>query len=247
MSEIDPAIPFWPRALAPQSIGSPSLVKPLIEGPHPISGTAQVAISDAGFWQFQLQDIPVYDATSGGIPVAAGNKLLLWRALYHGTLAMGRPVYMRLFDWSRSPRARAGLPLFGPVSSFSDGSILSDGTSFQQGAGDVVIAANAAYRASSIVVDVQSAAVPVAGDFFSAGDRLHVIHAAIPDDSIAGRWTWSIAPGLRYAVTVGDVVEVADPICKMVISPRDRSKVETMEYGRVGRPTLTFFEANWNA
>ena len=246
MSAIDPAIPSWPRILAPGATSPPTLLKPALEGPQPLSSPPQTVVADMGFWQLQLADMPIHDGTPANPLAVTGSRVMLWRSLYNGWLADGLPIYMRLFDWNRGPRARAGLPLLGASVPHDDGSGFSDGMMYAQPTGDCVFAADAAERATSVSVDVLTAAVPTAGDYVSVGDRLHFIAQAWPDEVVADRYTWRLRPGLRYAATAGDEIEIADPICKMVLSPRDRSTLLRMDYGRIGRATLTFYEANWS-
>lgn len=237
MSTPDPAIPHWPRLLAPQAVAR-GFVRPVLSGPQPISGRPQTVQSDAGALQLRLQGVRVHDL---------GRRVALLEALLFGRLALGLPVYMPLWNWRRGPRARAGLALFGPSVPHSDGAPFSDGSSYAQGTGDCKVALAAPVRATRIFVDMASVASVEGGDWITLGERAHLVSGAWPVDSVAGRLELQITPGLRSAVAAGDDVEIADPFFRAVLSPAHMQATLSLDLAIVGVIDLDFYEANWNA
>ena len=241
----DPTIMPWPIWLAPRdlSIGARNAV---VDGPQPLVGAAQSAQGPAGTWQMTLSGVPIHDPVAGaaaGSP-AGIDRVALWRSMFYGIVAIGNPIYMPMWDWRRGPRARAGLAL-PPTASFSDGATFSDGSLFGQSSDDAAIATAAAASTNVIVVTPSTAAVAAPGDFISLGSRAYMIVQALPDATTPTNWDYTIWPPLRFAAGVGDPVEIGNPICKMVLSPKDRSYLLNMNYNRLGQATLTFYEANW--
>lgn len=244
MAEIDPKIPVWPLWLEPEHISEPTLQRAVTDSPAPLAGAPQSVASTAGTWQFQLIDLPIF-SDGGPASLMLGDRVSQWRSLYNGALGNGLPIYMRFFDYPRGPRARAGLSWFGPTSTHSDGSKFSDGSVYEQGTGDAVVAAAAAAGASVLSADILSSVNAQPGDLFMVGDRMHQIVGIWPDEAVAARFTWNFVPILRAPLAVGDVIELADPLCRMVLKPQDRSQIIRKERGLIGRQTLTFIEAPW--
>jgi len=238
---LDPSIPSWPRFLSPESVAPLAPMAPIIVGPQPLSGTPQTTQGDTGYLRLQLVNLALYDAQTLGAP----NRRRAFRALWFTTLAQGLPIYMPFYEWWRGPRLRVGLPPFGSAVPLSDGATLSDTTDFAQSAGDAILTADAALRATTIVVTMTSAAVPQADDPITIGDRAYIITGATPDPTIAGQWSFTIWPPLRAAASAGDAVEVAEPFCRMVLDPKDRQQAPVFQGGRVASITLTFNEANF--
>lgn len=241
----DLSVPRWPDELRPKDISDPQIINPTLDGPQPLIGAPQSVMSDAGLWQLKMIDIPVYSMIGGP------DLLAIWRAVFTGRLQQGKAIYMPFRDWARGPVARSGLPIAPPVAGFSDGSLFSDGSGFSTAYQDVTVHAAAEQFDTAITVNVESAianlgGTPIAGDFFSIAGRAHLIVEAGKVEGEANRWTWTIMPPLREDVAAGDVVEIRDPVCKMVLLPEDRRKIAlTRDTGILARGTLTFIESNW--
>ncbi|TDX63994.1 hypothetical protein EDE12_106139 [Methylosinus sp. sav-2] len=242
----DPSIPHWPRKLLPQSWGGAAVNGQLL-GPLPFVGPPQSNVSPSGALSFRLDDIRLFDSPRGPTLATAAprsGRVHLFRALY-SRLDKGGAVYMPVMDWSRGPRARAGLPLFGPLSTHSDGSTYSDGSSYSQGAGDATIALAAAAQSWRVTIDVASTIVPEAGDWMSLGDRAYLLEGVWPSDTVAKRYEVALDRWLREAAAIGDVVEFADPFCRMVLQPKSRGQSFPLSLGRIGGASLEFIEAYW--
>lgn len=240
---LDPAIPIWPRALIAPRIGFGAHA-PTMSGPQPLDGAAQSVISSIGHWRMRLTNIPLRDAARG---VAGGlDRRRLFDALFYGHLAVGRPVYLPPFDCRRGPRNRAALPLVGPDVPHSDDALFSDDTPYTQDVTlDVAIGVAAPAGASVVYVDaVTGGVVPIAGDFIGLDDRFYKVTGAW-EDRVVNRWRLALWPRLRYAQTPGARVELAQPVCKMVLDPADRQSMIEIDLDRDGAVTLNFIEANW--
>ncbi|CAN2533108.1 hypothetical+protein [Methylocapsa aurea] len=237
----DPAIPRWPRALLPQNWGG-ALANGMLTGPTPFVGAPQTNVSPSAVLQWRLENIPLYDPPRRAAP--RSGRVHAFRALY-SSLQKGGPVYMPVMDWRRGPRARAGLPIFGPLSAFSDGATFSDGSQFSQGTGDATIAVAAAAQSWRVAIDVASTIVPEGGDWVTFGDRAYLIEGAWPSDTIAGRYELLLDRWLREAVAIGDVVEFADPFCRMVLQQKSRGQFFPLQLGVIAYASLDFIEAYW--
>ena len=217
MTTRDPAIPVWPRCLVPQGIAW-GLTRPVMTGPQTLSGRPQTVMSDMGAWRVTLTGIRLADI---------GERIRTFRALFFGTLALGQPVYLPLYDWRRGARLRTGLPAFPGGVPFSDTSRFSDGTEFDGDMPTLIIAIAAAQRAGQITV-VQAAGgdpLPTAGEYIGLGERAYLVTAIFAGQPSAGQTTLKIQPPLRSAAAIGDPVEIADPVCRMQLDPKS---VETM-------------------
>ena len=208
----------------------------MMVGVQPLAGRPQTVVSDMGAWRFTMSNIPLHDR---------GDKVRLFRALFFGTLVRGGAVYLPFFDWRRGPRVRNGLPAFPGAVPFSDASLFSDGAGFDGDLPTVSIAAPAAARAGTIVVQGASDQIPTAGEYLGLGERAHVVDAIFPGTPSAGRTTLSIWPPLRNAVAAGDPVETVDPVCRMQIEPKSAEMVLALNLAIVGSVTLDFYESNW--
>lgn len=232
---IDPAIPTWPRWLAPQSMGW-GLTRPIITGPQPLSGRPQYTVSDMGAWRAALNGIRLS---------AIGDSVRLFRALLFGTLAVGGAVYLPLYDWRRGPRARVGAPPPLLPILFSDTSFFSDAASFNSDLPNITVVAAAASRATRIVVQSAGDPLPIAGEFFGLSDRAHLVTASFPDTPAPGQTTLQFQPPLRFPVTVGDLVETVDPVCRMQLDPKQVETLVSLDLSIVGTVSLDFYESNW--
>ena len=235
MSSLDPTVPRWPRWLAPQTIAW-GLTRTVMSGPQPLSGRPQTVVSDMGSWRVTLTGIRLSDL---------GDSLRAFRAIFFGTLAYGGPVYLSLYDWRRGPRVRSGLSAFPAPIPFSDLALLSDGSAFDADIPTITVAAAAAARATTIVVQTAGDPLPVAGEFIGLGDRAHMVTAVFSGTPGAGQTTLNIRPPLRGAVAIGDPVETVDPVCRMQLDPKTIETMSALDLAIVGNVTLDFYESNW--
>lgn len=241
---LDPTIPRWPKLLSPRDFTDPQLINATMDSPTPIIGAGQAVLSDAGVWQIMLIGIPVY-SKAGGV-----DLLAVWRSLWTSRLQQALPVYMPFRDWARGPVARGGLAVDPALVPYSDTSVFSDTTEFASGYEDVKVVGAVVQYGTVLSVDVDptigAGATPQGGDFVSIDERAYLIDAAFPDDTVANRWTWRIMPPLRVPVVSGAIVEIRDPICRMVVPVDDRKKIQlTRDLGALSRATLTFVEERW--
>lgn len=219
---IDSAIPRWPTsALVPLSVGM-SISRPVMTGPQPLAGRPQTVAANFGAWKMQLGGVRIY---AGGVATA--------RALLLGRLSQGLPIYMPLFDWRRGPRRLAGMSAYPTT----------PGASYVQTAGDAKVAAVALAQSTSVRVQLLSSAIPIAGQYIGIDERVYLIAASTNNGD--GTYSYSIVPPLRKAAAVNDVVELADPCCRMVLDPADMQAVVALDVDRVGSFSLTFHESNW--
>lgn len=233
---LDPAIPVWPRTLAPTTIGH-GLTRPALFGPQPLSGRPQSVLSDMGAWRVSFGGLWIQDAY--------GDRVRRFRALLFGTLAKGLPVYLPFYDWRRNARVRTGLPAFPPGVVHDDYTRFTDGTTYGDVTQDVTVAAVAAARSSTLVVAVATTAIPAMGEFIGVSDRVYMVTGAVASPTVAGQWTLAIAPPLRAAVAIGDLVEVADPVAPMKLDPRGVETLVSLDLSIIGRVSLDFYETNW--
>jgi hypothetical protein len=243
----DPTILHWPRILGPHSPGW-GLASGAQDGPTPLLGPPQTNFAPSGVLRLRLR-LSVFDPATGGdrVPVAGRVHALL--AIKFGALDVGAPVYMPMFAWRRGPRARAGLPLFGDLTTFSDSATFSDGSTFAANAGDALVAVAAALGAWRVTIEIFSAIEPTAGDFVGFGDcdRCHLITGIWRVDDHPTWRELRLDRPLRAALDVGDHVEFADPICRMRLAQSSRGALLDLERGRKGESDLDFVEANWTA
>lgn len=125
------------------------------------------------------------------------------------------PVYMH--DWHRPYlRAEEG----GPVRQWSDGTLFTDGTGWQDPAWNLVLGASALAGARSITITGFPASQQVLwrGDVLGVGDNLVQVQANVNSDS-GGIAMVSILPGLRRGVTSGTPIITVRPKVLMRLAP----------------------------
>lgn len=241
----DPTIIHWPRILGPHSVGW-GLGNGAESGPQPLVGPAQTNFAPSGVLRLHLR-LSVFDPGAGNDRTPVAGRIHALLAIRFGALDVGAPIYMPMFTWRRGPRARAGLSLFGDVSTFSDEATFSDGSTFAANAGDARATTAAAAADWRVTIEIVSSIDPTAGDFVGFGDcdRCYLIAGVW---TIDGHPTWRelrLDRPLRAAVAVGDHVEFADPICRMMLAAGSRGALLDLEGGRKGEADLEFIEARW--
>ncbi|TPN43204.1 hypothetical protein [Mesorhizobium sp. B1-1-7] len=198
-----------------------------LAGPASVSGATQVVASDAGIWK----------ATYGSIVVNKRNAVLAHRAiaaLLEGRL--GSIVVPLCRAWQPVPEGAVAAGLYEPVP-HSDGAFFSDGSGYAIGAViDVIAAADADIRATTLTAVVNYAGDIQPGQHFSVGERLYRIRSY---DPVTG--TMTIRPPLRDAVATGDRLDFDDPVCRMRLLNDDGMDLE-LSLRKFGTPTVQFIE-----
>jgi hypothetical protein len=241
----DPTIIHWPRLLAPHSVGW-GLAGGAESGPQPLVGPPQTNFAPSGALRMHMR-LSVFDTAIGNSRTPVAGRVHAMLAIRMGALDVGAALYMPMFAWRRGPRARAGLPLFGDVSSFSDGGTFSDGSSFAPNAGDALVAVAAAAGSWRVTINLYSAIEPTAGDLVGFGDcdRCYVITGVWTVDGYPTRRELRLDRPLREALAVSDHVEFADPICRMTLMASSRGALVDLERGFKGDADLDFIESYW--
>lgn len=198
-----------------------------LAGPSSVSGKSQVVSSDAGIWKIQL----------GSVLVRNRNAVLAHRAL--AALLEGRlnPILIPLCRaWQPVPDGAVAAGLYGAVP-HSDDAFFSDDSGYVGTVIDVVAAANAAVRATSMTVTVNYAGDIQPGQHFSVGDgRLYRVRTF---NSATGAMTFR--PPLREAVSAGDRLEFDDPVVRVRLQEDNGMDLE-LAMRRFGSPTVSFVE-----
>ena len=204
-----------------------------ITGPVSLSGRSQVAAYDAGYWMATL-DV----ATLG-----QGDDVLAFRALRAEMEGGANHVLVPAFDQGQAPWPAAG----GQAANENDDIAWSDGVFFSDGSGwfkpaiIVNVAADAALRATSLVVDIVTAGTLKAGMYFSlVGGGMHVIRSILA--SSGSQRTLHIWPPLRAPAITGRRCEFERPVCRMrLVSDQEAD----LALGRLwmAQPSMTFVEA----
>lgn len=220
----------WPdEVLRPQNV-SFDLDSRSLAGPASVSGATQVVASDAGIWK----------ATFGSVIVKSRQAVLVHRALaalLEGRLGSILVPLCRAYGPSSDAVLTDDEELLFAEVPHSDDAFFDDDTGYVGSLTDVVLAANAAVRATTLVVTVNYAADDIQpGMHFSLGERLYRIRTY---DSTTGVMT--IRPPLREAVTAGDALNFDDPVCRMRLANDDGLDLE-LALRRYGTPSISFIE-----
>lgn len=220
----------WPcEILRPQNVAF-DLDSRSLAGPASVSGATQVVASDAGIWK----------ATYGSVIVKSRQAVLVHRAL--AALLEGRLGSIIV------PLCSAYGPSSGAVLTadeealleqvpHSDDSWFDDDTGYVGGLTDVVLAADAAVRATTLTATVYYAPDDIQpGMHFSLGERLYRIRTYDADTGVM-----TIRPPLREAVTAGDALNFDDPVCRMRLASDDGLDLE-LSLRKFATPTVAFIE-----
>lgn len=199
-----------------------------IAGPVSLGGQSQVGSTDAGYW------IATLDLTT----IGQGTPVKVFRALRALLEGGAHQVLVPTSDEGQAPWPGA---VQAPATvTWSDLTTWSDGSVWSQSTIAINVGTAAVARATSLDLDVLSAATLVGGEYLSIGDRLHVIRAIVSDDG-AGNVVVAIWPPLREAVGAGVALNFDRPVCKM----RQLADGETdLALGRLWQaaPTINFVE-----
>lgn len=222
----------WPPALKSRGVAFNRRGQ-VVGGPLSLSGRNQVGSYDGGHW-IATVDVATLDQ---------GDDILAFRALRAEMEGGAHHVLVPAFDEGQAPWPAAGGydANVNDPQEWSDDTLWSDGTGWYEPAILVTVAAVAALRATSIVIDIDAAGTIKAGQWFSLqGGHLHEIKRVL---AVSGsERTLAISPPLRAAVAIGERVEFERPKCRMRLPAESDAD---LGMGRLwqSQPSLSFVEA----
>lgn len=215
----------WPcLALVSQDIAF-NIASRSLSGPASVSGVSQVVASDAGIWTARL----------GNIVILSRDHVLAFRAL--AALLDGRLGTILV------PASRAFQPVPTEARGAYEAVVHDDGATFSDGSGyrnrviDVVAAAAAPARATTMTVEVRVAGDIQPGHYFSIDERLYRVRSF---DAASG--ALGFRPVLREAVAAGTPLEFDDPVCRMRLAGDAEMDLE-LAMRRTALPSVNFIEA----
>jgi hypothetical protein len=151
------------------------------------------------------------------------------------------PVKVPVFDDGQVPYVKAGGAAANAYSEqrYSDNKLHTDGHGFYRPAIVVDLSVDADLRATLISVTVTRAGTISGGEYFSIGDRLHVIESVI--STSGANQVWSIWPPVRAATPSGTRLNMEAPVCRMRLA--SESEMDLV-LGRLWRaqPSIGFIE-----
>ncbi len=218
----------WPSTLPPRS-GGFFRRGMTIAGQPSITGLAQVGQVDAGFWT----------ARYSALPLASPAVVRAYRALAARLEGGGNLCRVPVFDRAQQPWATPGVESTTKTD-YTDGTQFTDGTGFHEPTIRITLQAAVARGVTQIVATIDNAGTIEGGEYFTLGERLHIIREVL---SVSGAdETWWIWPKLRQAYPAGTFLNFDTPTCLM------RQEAETdgdlmLEFGSRGFPNMAFVEA----
>lgn len=224
---------IWPCSrLVPRNISVDSASRTMA-GPASVSGFTQVVASDAGLWKATYEEIPVRDTQGVGL-------VQLWRAI--AVQAEGRlnPLLICVHDIERKPypAGTSDADLEGQVP-HADDALFDDDTGYVSSVIDVSLSANAAVRATTLVVTKSLSGDLEPGHRFSIGERLYQIRSVTNQDAASA--TIKIWPPLREAWSTGARLEFDRPVLRVRLAS-DKEMDLPLELGRWSFPSVNFIE-----
>lgn len=219
----------WPRAQLDARAIKFSRRGQVLGGPVSLDGASQVASIDTGYW------IATYDV----VTLAKGAQIKMFRAMDALLDGGANQVRVPVIDEAQAPWP--GALQAGALVPWSDGTSFSDGSMWSQRTIAIVAASDTPAAATSLAMTILSAAALTGGEYFSIGDRLHVIRSIISDDG-AGNVVVSIRPRLRDPVPAATSLNFDAPVCRMRLL--SESEMD-LALGRLwqAQPSIAFIEA----
>ncbi len=200
-----------------------------VTGAPSLTGLVQVGQVDAGYWS----------ASYGGVPLASPAIVREYRALTARLEGGGNLVRVPVFDRAQVPWATPGVESTTRTD-FTDGTDYTDGTAFHERTIRITLQAAALRGATQIVATIDNAATIEGGEYFTLGERLHVIREVV---SVSGSdETWWIWPKLRQNYPLGIFLGFDDPTCLMR-QAKETSGDLMLEFGSRAFPDMEFIEA----
>jgi hypothetical protein len=220
-------IDWWPiDQLKPTDIG----VHPAprnVSGGVSTTGVEQLITSLSTLWMVDYQRIAIRNV----------DQAMIWAGMDARLEGRLNPV-MVPFCLGRRPYIAGVFEEAGHIP-HDDDTLFDDETGYYQPVINVTVGATAALRSSSIVLSINSGAVPTFGMFFQIGVRVYQIKSII---SVVGAIvTVGIRPLLREEVLVGTQVNFDDPRCKMKLMTDEEMQI-VFKLHRRASPSIRFIE-----
>lgn len=218
----------WPdTVLSPRGI-SVDIAPRSLSGPASISGAVQVVASDAGIWKVTFE----------GIPVVNEQKVKAWRGV--AGLLEGRlnPIVVPISRFYQPGWVENDNSLTDPAP-HSDDAFFSDGSGYVGSVNDVRLAGSVAVRATTANVVINYGGPLEPGQHFSLGERLYRIRRVTMTSGTTA--TITFRPPLREAASLGDRLELDDPVVRVKLANDDAMDL-ALDYNRWGFTSLSFVE-----
>lgn len=168
-----------------------------------ITGGEQIVASSAGRWRATLGFEVALGASMIEEASRRSDTILVWRAIK--SLLEGRTNILVIgpYDELNAPAGIAETNYGGNVL-HNDAASFADNSRYNQSQTPARVAAAYAVGATSVSVDMLAGHSPEAGQYFSVLDRMFMIKRATASET-ANRWTLSVWPPAREAVTAAQV------------------------------------------
>ncbi len=218
----------WPASLAPRA-GGFFRRGMTVAGAPSLTGLTQVGQADAGFWTAR------YDS----VPLASPAIVRAYRALAARLEGGGNLVRVPVFDRVQTPWATPGVESTTPTD-YTDGTDFTDGTAFYERTIRITLQAAVSRGVTQIVATIDNAGTIEGGEYFTLGERLHIIREVL--STSGSDQTWWIWPKLRQNYAAGLFLGFDAPACLM----RQASEADgdlMLEFGSRGFPGMAFVEA----
>lgn len=218
----------WPlQVLMPQGL-SLDIASRSLSGPASVSGAVQVVASDAGIWK----------VTFDQVPVMREQQVKAWRGV--SGLLEGRlnPILVPISRAYQPGWVENDNSLTDPVP-HSDDAFFSDGSGYVGSVNDVRLAGSVAVRATTANVVVNYGGPLEPGQHFSLGERLYRIRRVTETSETTA--TITFRPPLREAATIGDRLELDDPVVRVKLASDDAMDL-SLQANFIGFTTVTFVE-----
>lgn len=204
--------PLWPYNALPLERFAFNLAPRNLRGPSSVSGVSQIVSQDAGLWQASIGRVYLPDLVSKR----------LWAALDALMEGGMHPILIPYYVQDR-PILPEWKPLYRPVR-HSDLSLFSDGTAYQGGVVDVVLATNVPVRGTTAGIHINVGHELQPGQHFSFGERLYRLRTVEYTSENAA--TITFRPPAREAVTIGERLEFDFPVCRMRLAGDSQMDLE---------------------
>lgn len=223
-----PDTPVFPTALFAFDEQEIDVERRTITGGVSLSGFEDVIETDGGGRVF---------AEFANGPLLEREHQLAWRAIGARFGGGTVPIIVPFCDKLHQPYGGEHLV------PHSDDTTFSDETEYEGGGPAATVAESALLRATTISLAINFAQELIGGEWFAIdhptkGWRAYNIATIVEQDATSAVVTF--LPPLREAVSVGEVVDFAEPKCTMRVDGRPPRR---LEIGRYGEASIRFVEA----
>lgn len=227
----------WPATLYPLSVMFDPDV-PSSSGGQSMSGIEQVVASSAGRWRARFM-FPVRPRFR---QVRKKDQILAARAMRAFLKGRTNTVYIGPYDCANTPSSLVGGAPRRYLTTHSDGSHFSDGSSYSTRSSPAVLTINADAGDLSMTVTMQgNSQAAEAGQYFGFGkNELYLIDTSI--DEGGGIFLLTFWPPLRSDRLAGDDVNFSDPTCEMRLASDQSGELDFPHLFDTSQ-TLEFVEA----